>query len=502
MAYENSVYEYNENGELCVRVTGVSGGGGDQHNLGWYATQSALETAHPTATDGDWAIVGSTDTVWVWDSDNDEWKDTDQKGQVESVNGKTGVVVLNAEDVGAIPQYADMPEPNQAGEIAQYIGEYGGTYKTGYFYKSVEVPGDVVSGEIDVNYWYPDQFTPPVTGSVDVDVFSQYLEQNNLAPISDGKIEITFQPGSNNIIFAYNVDTNWTRVDIPWTTVTTQAAEALFLPLGFDFDFSGIPTDRETATGGQMPSATKYVWENTSVQDGVEFYGYDPENFTFDDLGKIYCRSEFNENAVGFYKVVNPAVDSYVGGYAKVNSFNWNTNPTDFPKVNIDSTILEDYFTTDNTPLDYNSSIIEITVEDVEIEPGVNGYEIKIKHNLNEDESTITVSTHTLEGIIQALENIGIYIDINEVPSGIQYLNMNIPSTGIFISDPIPVRYVLPEQFGNDGKFLTTDGTNASWGNVLVNADSIASTTGLADGNYRLRLTMTNGVPSLSWVAE
>ena len=33
-------------------------------------------------------------------------------------------------------------------------------------------------------------------------------------------------------------------------------------------------------------------------------------------------------------------------------------------------------------------------------------------------------------------------------------------------------------------------------------ADRLASTTGLADGNYRLRLTMSNGTPTLSWVAE
>lgn len=69
------------------------GGGGDQHNLGWYATQSALEEAHPTATAGDWAIVGSTDTIWIWDTDDSEWVDSDQKGQVTSVNGQTGVVV-------------------------------------------------------------------------------------------------------------------------------------------------------------------------------------------------------------------------------------------------------------------------------------------------------------------------------------------------------------------------------------------------------------------------
>lgn len=33
-------------------------------------------------------------------------------------------------------------------------------------------------------------------------------------------------------------------------------------------------------------------------------------------------------------------------------------------------------------------------------------------------------------------------------------------------------------------------------------ADRLASTSGLADGNYRLRLVMASGVPTLSWVAE
>lgn len=77
------------------------GSGGDQHNLGWYATPEALRTAHATATAGDWAIVGSTDTVWIWDTDTSAWKDSDQKGQVASVNGQTGAVVLTASDVGA-----------------------------------------------------------------------------------------------------------------------------------------------------------------------------------------------------------------------------------------------------------------------------------------------------------------------------------------------------------------------------------------------------------------
>ena len=87
------------------------GGGGDQHNLGWYATESALTTAHATASDGDWAIVGATDTVWVWDSDTTAWKDTDTKGQVTSVNGQTGDVVITGNDV----------LPDQTGNAGKFL---------------------------------------------------------------------------------------------------------------------------------------------------------------------------------------------------------------------------------------------------------------------------------------------------------------------------------------------------------------------------------------------
>lgn len=86
------IFTTDENGNAAVRVVG-SGGGGDQHNLGYYATLEDLQTAYPTAEAGDWAIVGSTDTVWIWDTDNEEWVDSDQKGQVTSVNGQTGAVV-------------------------------------------------------------------------------------------------------------------------------------------------------------------------------------------------------------------------------------------------------------------------------------------------------------------------------------------------------------------------------------------------------------------------
>ena len=46
------------------------------HNKGYYASSTELIAAHPSAEVGDWAIVGDTDTVWVWDGDTGAWLDT------------------------------------------------------------------------------------------------------------------------------------------------------------------------------------------------------------------------------------------------------------------------------------------------------------------------------------------------------------------------------------------------------------------------------------------
>lgn len=41
--------------------------------LGWYETEQALQAAHPNGENGQWAIIGSTDTIWTWDSDTSAW---------------------------------------------------------------------------------------------------------------------------------------------------------------------------------------------------------------------------------------------------------------------------------------------------------------------------------------------------------------------------------------------------------------------------------------------
>ena len=45
----------------------------DPNNLGFFATPEALEAAYPVGAPGYFAIVGSTDTIWVWDENSMSW---------------------------------------------------------------------------------------------------------------------------------------------------------------------------------------------------------------------------------------------------------------------------------------------------------------------------------------------------------------------------------------------------------------------------------------------
>ena len=47
-----------------------------QGALGWYQNAEELRRVHPTGENGQWTIVGNTDTVWTWDSDTGAWINT------------------------------------------------------------------------------------------------------------------------------------------------------------------------------------------------------------------------------------------------------------------------------------------------------------------------------------------------------------------------------------------------------------------------------------------
>lgn len=44
--------------------------------LGWYNTPAALYAAYPQAESGQWALVGSTASIWIWDPESGAFVDT------------------------------------------------------------------------------------------------------------------------------------------------------------------------------------------------------------------------------------------------------------------------------------------------------------------------------------------------------------------------------------------------------------------------------------------
>lgn len=84
---------------------------------GWYATPEALKTAVPVGENGWWAVVGTTDTIWTWDSDTGAWKNSIQKTDLsdyytrEQVNRLLEAQKLANHPVGSIYQSTDPTSP-------------------------------------------------------------------------------------------------------------------------------------------------------------------------------------------------------------------------------------------------------------------------------------------------------------------------------------------------------------------------------------------------------
>lgn len=80
-----------------------------QYNKGHYTTPEELITeypnniSNPSSRRGWYAIVGSTDTIWIWDIEGNKWSNSgaSASGGVESVNGLDGEVILTGSNINA-----------------------------------------------------------------------------------------------------------------------------------------------------------------------------------------------------------------------------------------------------------------------------------------------------------------------------------------------------------------------------------------------------------------
>lgn len=125
-------------------VFSLGGGGKDPNNLGAFLDYAALVASYPVGSAGNFAILDSTDTVWVWDAIGGVWHDSGGSGMVTSVNGKVGVVVLAASDVGAVPSTRTVNGKALSADITLASADTGSVPTT------TTVNGKALSGNISL----------------------------------------------------------------------------------------------------------------------------------------------------------------------------------------------------------------------------------------------------------------------------------------------------------------------------------------------------------------
>lgn len=126
-----------------------------QGAVGFYATYEALYAAHEVGYDGNWAIVGDTDTIWVWDSDTGTWRDTGESSKFANYYDKTQIDT-NYYDKTQIDAKLPNPVTVTVAASAWTTGDYSVTWDDGSTTSytacaTVEVAGITTDSKISVS---------------------------------------------------------------------------------------------------------------------------------------------------------------------------------------------------------------------------------------------------------------------------------------------------------------------------------------------------------------
>ena len=283
-------------GKLFNKANVGEGGGGDQHNLGWYATESALTTAHPTATDGDWAIIGSTDTVWVWDTDTTAWKDTGAAGiELPDQTGNAGkFLVTNGTSAswgGAVPLNSDgnVPIRDLSGSILSLLklndsGTFINFKKTNSLLNGIIGSLSVYDGELSFSSSKNGQ-VKSVFGTNET-CFYAYARNNNGADYDLGQANHVFSrtytkkinngsditvPAVGGALAVKQVNTTITLTSAGWSSNTQTVNVTGMTATGLVF-VSPVPTDQSAYTSAGIicsaQAAGTLTFTCTSVPSG------------------------------------------------------------------------------------------------------------------------------------------------------------------------------------------------------------------------------------------
>lgn len=474
-----SVFTEDENGNAAIRVTG---GGGDAHNKGYFATPEALEEAYATAEAGDFAIVGSTDTVWVWDSDTNAWKDTDTKGQVTSVNNQTGAVTLTASDIlpsqtGNNGKFLKTNGTTASWSDDIYAGETTLTHKfdendTAWFIK-IPAKSDTSKALLDIHFYVSEDnecFYPNNSYLVRMNfVGSANTQMGGIKYISagdpmNGLLESYYYFGNDN---DGGLAINITLSELPegitekyMKCVVKYTSEITGAESVSESDFWDL-SPNWVAPLALMPNAPSSNMTSTLIGSGGSAYWADscqPVPVYEDSPDKKYVIVQNGTVATvdPIQVETAPGIDGGQVGttiqYVGTTSGNW-VNGYFYQLQLLTRT------TTSLTVTQTTGSGLTITADKTT-------YETNYGDTYSADfDLTYEEGEWLQDGIAQNISSMG--ISITGTPQDGDVLTVHYEGLEYYSWVRIDVQPSgLPSQTGQSGKFLTTDGTDASWATI------------------------------------
>lgn len=162
---------------------------------GYFATKTDLQTAYPTATDGDYAIVGNA--LYIWNSESTKWTEVSGSG------GSGGV------DKWSVKRYA-TPAWTQT-DITRYLRELQGLTLEKQW--EIDDTADFLLNESAVEY-KAFLFETFVKMEIDTQVSASVSNDDSIALYINGKLIYEKSSRAGNIALTLDLKQGWNKIQV------------------------------------------------------------------------------------------------------------------------------------------------------------------------------------------------------------------------------------------------------------------------------------------------
>ena len=358
-----------------------------------------------------------------------------QGGAVDSVNGKTGDVILTAEDLAAIHSYESEEDVPQASadnlnQVIFFAGEQESQLEGHRFYQCVKyIRSLLLNNPVEVISF---NGTPSTEPSITLSSYAIYntISNNDGDDLNSDTIMLYINPvyddNTGEQIVDYNIDLCYNKwyesmvaVQVGGGTIS-DLQTALFSLFGLTVDLSGY--EEVWSFELKLPCEYGYNWSLLAVDNSLTWN-------TNINKWKTYPQGSVYWVTNGF------------GGVEYIANFTFNSKSL---FIGCEGSG-KPYFLSN----DIDTSELRVTVW---YDPQ-GSYGTIFKVEFKEQSSALIVEGNYLATYNESTAELGLYTNEEMADVAARFIQA-LPNSG---GDS------LPSQAGNSGKFLTTDGTDASW---------------------------------------